>query len=1039
MRFRKLIVGNKSQVNIAKTLLIAFVLLSSIAVNILLERPLFVREASAATPTTWLTGFTYCKEITVTNPIDDYQSKIIVSKTSGGDVDCEGHCQDDFDDIRIAIDNATVLPMWIENYTSATQATIWFKNTYNDSTLFLYYGNSTVSTTSNATATFLFFDDFDSLDTNVWGGDTSSFTVSSGVLSCASSGKCIFHDTESFSDIAVRSKIRGTDATGARASLVTRSDWDGVEAAVDSQYIFYRTRISDDDCQIRVSYDSGDYDIVADTAQSFDLNTWYIQEARCDGNEHENVIDGTVVCDGTNTGGYTASSGYIGMRTHTNYGFEWDWIAVRKWTDTNEPSLSFGAEQIEGGGWTNFPPSFSNENPTNGSSYISLQPTISVDMTDDDGNSTDWWLWTSEDGGSTWTLRDSGTEPDGNRTISYSYIQAKSYNTTYYWKVSANDSHDNTTAIYHFTTTGIITTPKRIYEDSSRHLGFPACTKAQNGDFIVVFRNGSSHGGDNTGYIQQIRSTDNGSTWSNEGSVADNASYDDRDPAIVTAPNGDILLFSAVRDQYTWKGVYWYRSTDNGSTYTSMGSIYNNITNENAGDLCRVVTQLHVYGSSIYMATKENASNGTKFMAFYRSTDNGNTWTRLGIITWEQDEPGFVYLGNNTFIAVTRGTVNKQYNSTDGGYTWSSGWDITSDIFGSSGVFHKPMLYWYNTTHIFAVGRNYTATTEHVMYTMYNNISANWNKRVHIQECSDGGYTGAIINASGNNSHFLVWYSDASSSTNSDIWMCWMLGGSEYCPPAPTQAPTQSNQLIWDGTTEKTLNATDVAVPPTSFNITISDADGDKMNITIKTNESGTWQVVNQTSGSGLSNGTYSFTNVSWVDAYNTTYYISFNVTDGTDWTNETFKFTTIAGANVVCYSSIFNSAGNTVSYNWGNWTANPGDTNVGNYSDASQTFIKATNNGSADGTATISWSYATLNNTTTGKTIAIDNNIKYVYGTGTTPSAVSSWTYSVVDTDHSFQVTVPASSTLWVYYEIQNVGTVPSGTYTQSFTWTAT
>ncbi|MHA1290371.1 MAG: PKD domain-containing protein, partial [Candidatus Thorarchaeota archaeon] len=107
--------------------------------------------------------------------------------------------------------------------------------------------------------------------------------------------------------------------------------------------------------------------------------------------------------------------------------------------------------------------------------------------------------------------------------------------------------------------------------------------------------------------------------------------------------------------------------------------------------------------------------------------------------------------------------------------------------------------------------------------------------------------------------------------------------------------PVQSNQLIWDGSAEKSLNATDVAVPPTSFNITISDTDGDKMNITVKTNESGTWQVVNQTGGSGLSNGTYSFTNVSWVDSYSTTYYISFNVTDGTDWANETFKFTTIA------------------------------------------------------------------------------------------------------------------------------------------------
>ncbi|GAH92109.1 unnamed protein product, partial [marine sediment metagenome] len=53
--------------------------------------------------------------------------------------------------------------------------------------------------------------------------------------------------------------------------------------------------------------------------------------------------------------------------------------------------------------------------------------------------------------------------------------------------------------------------------------------------------------------------------------------------------------------------------------------------------------------------------------------------------------------------------------------------------------------------------------------------------------------------------------------------------------------------------------------------------------------------VVNQTSDGGLSNGTYSYYNTSWVDIYNTIYYISFNLTDGTDWVNKTFWFETEA------------------------------------------------------------------------------------------------------------------------------------------------
>jgi len=42
--------------------------------------------------------------------------------------------------------------------------------------------------------------------------------------------------------------------------------------------------------------------------------------------------------------------------------------------------------------------------------------------------------------------------------------------------------------------------------------------------------------------------------------------------------------------------------------------------------------------------------------------------------------------------------------------------------------------------------------------------------------------------------------------------------------------------------------------------------------------------------------GTYNFTNISWIDTSSTKYWISFNVTDGIDWTNQTFNFTTAAG-----------------------------------------------------------------------------------------------------------------------------------------------
>jgi len=146
---------------------------------------------------------------------------------------------------------------------------------------------------------------------------------------------------------------------------------------------------------------------------------------------------------------------------------------------------------------------------------------------------------------------------------------------------------------------------------------------------------------------------------------------------------------------------------------------------------------------------------------------------------------------------------------------------------------------------------------------------------------------------------------DGSQATRPYLWASYTEG-----------APTQSAQKIWNSTLprERDLNATHVYLAPTSFNVTISDNQGDKMNITILSNESGSWAVVNQTSNGGLSDGTYSYTNTSWVDTYETKYWISFNVTDGTYWTNETFHFTT---TNVSIYYFDDYDTGE-------DWTSNP-------------------------------------------------------------------------------------------------------------------
>jgi hypothetical protein len=115
-------------------------------------------------------SFTYQKNCYITNKFLGYQQKIVVGKSTGGNVSCGGHCNNNFSDIRFVRNNATLLNYWMENYTSGIQATFWYNNSYNDSCISMYYGKSTATSISNGTLTFLLFDDFlgTSLNTTKW-------------------------------------------------------------------------------------------------------------------------------------------------------------------------------------------------------------------------------------------------------------------------------------------------------------------------------------------------------------------------------------------------------------------------------------------------------------------------------------------------------------------------------------------------------------------------------------------------------------------------------------------------------------------------------------------------------------------------------------------------------------------------------------------------------------------------------------------------------------------------------------------------------
>lgn len=119
----------------------------------------------------WLAGWDYRKSHTIQGSVGagtDYQIKITVhypkGVDSGPDVYLDAKCQKNFGDVRFtSADGLTVLNYWVETTTDGDQAVFWVKINDNldfNQTIYLYYGNATVSSASNMAATFPFSDDF---------------------------------------------------------------------------------------------------------------------------------------------------------------------------------------------------------------------------------------------------------------------------------------------------------------------------------------------------------------------------------------------------------------------------------------------------------------------------------------------------------------------------------------------------------------------------------------------------------------------------------------------------------------------------------------------------------------------------------------------------------------------------------------------------------------------------------------------------------------------------------------------------------------
>jgi len=312
----------------------------------------------------WLTGWSYRKSHQIVGSTagaqTDYQVRITVyygsGTDSGGNVYLNGKCRTDFGDIRFtASDGSTLLAYWMESYTASSSAVFWVKvpsipASPNTATIYIYYGKSDATTTSNGDATFLFFDDFPgtAVNTTKWtvlsGGSVS---VSNGELVLtgdgSNRGKVASKTFQSTDYVRMRVKSRVADASESSLLAVLQHDKTyGASSNRPSNGFWHETYGTEFNIYKGVSntltkLTSVTYDFYPDT-------NYHILEFVKSGSSMKGYADGVLKTSVSDT--TTFSSKYIGLASRERaYATRVDWVFISKYVEPEPSHGSWGGEE----------------------------------------------------------------------------------------------------------------------------------------------------------------------------------------------------------------------------------------------------------------------------------------------------------------------------------------------------------------------------------------------------------------------------------------------------------------------------------------------------------------------------------------------------------------------------------------------------------------------------------------------------------------------------------------------------------------------
>jgi len=265
--------------------------------------------------------------------------------------------QTDFDDIRFVNGSEnTELDYWIEEKVDSSWAYVWVEIDQNITTtpytIYMYYGNSTVSNKSNGTATFLLFDDFEDGDYT----NNPSWDVEAGTWSVAT-------------DRAIGTySLKQSDTTGGQTNTINNTLYNGGDVTLEYDFQFDgfsrevsqgAIRYQDSDNLLRIATQDltelyfskkvgGIWTHINTTTSTYvSSDNWYHMNLSAFGSSAKAVIsNATWAYELSNsTEPSDLSSGYISLATYEEVVW-FDNVRLRKYHDPM-PTYSIGQEIIK--------------------------------------------------------------------------------------------------------------------------------------------------------------------------------------------------------------------------------------------------------------------------------------------------------------------------------------------------------------------------------------------------------------------------------------------------------------------------------------------------------------------------------------------------------------------------------------------------------------------------------------------------------------------------------------------------------------------